>query len=126
MHVCGNGTQELAEMIQLGLTSGLTVSFVGNPALTEASLHQYPWELNSPPKKKFWLQLTKGNEIHMRMLLFPELFVYDAKYHRLCYSTYISERKIIAAICKSREETKDSLHDEAFHKLKSFNVLWME
>uniref|UniRef100_UPI00358F875D uncharacterized protein n=1 Tax=Myxine glutinosa TaxID=7769 RepID=UPI00358F875D len=62
----------------------------------------------------------QDNKIHMRMLAFPDLFAYDAKYHRLCYSHYISERNITAAIRKSGEETMGTLHDEAFDELKCY------
>ena len=36
-------------------------------------------------------------EIRMCMLCHPDLFAFDAKYHRSCYSCYISERNIRAA-----------------------------
>lgn len=60
----------------------------------------------------------QDNKVRMRMLAFPDLFAYDAKYHRLCYSHYISERNIAAACRKQGEETTATLHDEAFDELK--------
>lgn len=60
----------------------------------------------------------QDNNVHMRMLAYPDLFAYDAKYHRSCYSHYISERNITAAIRKTGEETVATLHDEAFDELK--------
>ena len=36
-------------------------------------------------------------EIKMRMLCYPDLFAFDEKYHRTCYSHYILDRNIKAA-----------------------------
>lgn len=60
----------------------------------------------------------QDKKIHMRMLAVPDLFAYDAKYHRLCYSHYISERNIAAASHKAGETTTCTLHDEAFEELQ--------
>lgn len=35
--------------------------------------------------------------VRVRMLAYPDLFAYDAKYHRSCYSTFITPRNIQAA-----------------------------
>ena len=56
-------------------------------------------------------------EIRMRMLCHPDLFAFDAKYHRSCYSHYISERNIRAARSKNESESNFSVYDLAFKEL---------
>ena len=56
-------------------------------------------------------------EIRMRMLCHPDLFAFDAKYHRNCYSHYISERNIRAARSKNESESNFSVYDLAFKEL---------
>jgi hypothetical protein len=55
--------------------------------------------------------------IHMRMVNHPDLFAFDAKYHRSCYSHYISERNIAAARKKSSTERSTDMFDQAFNDL---------
>ena len=45
----------------------------------------------------------------MRMLSYPDLFAYDAKYHRSCYSRYPSQRNIKAD--RTKAEAQKSLND---------------
>ena len=56
-------------------------------------------------------------EIKMRMLCYPNLFAFDAKYHRTCYSHYISDRNIKAARSKAESESNFSVYDMAFKEL---------
>lgn len=49
--------------------------------------------------------------VNLRMISHPDLFAFDAKYHRSCYAAYLSERNISAARRKSDECKKD---DPAF------------
>ena len=56
-------------------------------------------------------------EIRMRMLCHPDLFAFDAKYHRSCYSHYISKRNIRAARSKNESESNFSVYDLAFKEL---------
>ena len=68
------------------------------------------------------LQAAKDRQdshIRMRMLSYPDLFAYDAKYHRVCYSHYISELNIASARRKSGEAAETSVYDEAFDELKT-------
>ena len=51
------------------------------------------------------------------MLCHPDLFAFDAKYHRSCYSHYISERNIRAARSKNESESNFSVYDLAFKEL---------
>lgn len=51
------------------------------------------------------------------MLSYPDLFAYDAKYHRVCYSHYISELNIKSAQRKSGETVAKTLYDDAFDEL---------
>ena len=44
-------------------------------------------------------------EVKLRMLSYPDLFAFDAKYHRNCCSHHISERNIKAAGKKARSES---------------------
>ena len=54
----------------------------------------------------------------MRMLAYPDLFAMDAKYHRSCYSHYISERNIRVAKSKAAGiGTKVANKDDAFERL---------
>ena len=53
--------------------------------------------------------------VYQRMVAHPDLFAYDAKYHRSCYSHYISERNVNAAQRRSSTESKSE--DLAFDKL---------
>ena len=47
------------------------------------------------------------------MLSYPDLFAYDAKYHRSCYSRYISPRNIKADRSKAKLEKAMNVHDKA-------------
>ena len=42
-------------------------------------------------------QERQDNKVHLRMLAHPDLLAFDAKYHRPCYSHYISKRNIAYA-----------------------------
>ena len=54
----------------------------------------------------------------MRMLAYPDLFAMDAKYHRSCYSHYISERNIKVAKSKAASfDTQLANKDDAFERL---------
>lgn len=54
--------------------------------------------------------------VFSRMLAYTDLFAYDAKYHRSCYSHYTSERNIQAVAAKAA--ALDMLiHDRAFDKI---------
>lgn len=55
------------------------------------------------------------NVVHMRMLIHTDLFAYDAKYHRKCYSHYISERNILAS--QRKHEGHHSAHSNSFQVL---------
>jgi hypothetical protein len=55
------------------------------------------------------------DEIKMRMLAYPDLFAMDAKYHRSCYSHYISENNIKAA--KGRAALGKPEDEPAFNRL---------
>lgn len=55
--------------------------------------------------------------VHLRMLAHPDLFAYDAKYHRKCYAHYISGRNITAAQRRSLNEKSTSAYDKAFYDL---------
>lgn len=57
----------------------------------------------------------QDNLVHLRMLAHPDLFAFDAKYHRTCYSHYISERNIAASQSKAAKEA--SVYDKAFQAL---------
>ena len=59
----------------------------------------------------------RDNIIHMRMIAYPDLFAYDAKYHRLCLAHYISDLNIVAARRKSEDSASITVYDEAFDKL---------
>ena len=56
-------------------------------------------------------------KVKLRMLSYPDLFAFDAKYHRNCYSHYISERNIKAAGKKARSESDFSVYDTALKTL---------
>ena len=56
-------------------------------------------------------------EIKMRMLCYPDLFAFDAKYHRACYSRYISDRNIKDARSKAESESNFSVYDMDFKEL---------
>ena len=53
----------------------------------------------------------KDDVISLRMVKYPDLTAHNAKYHRSCYSHYISERNVNAAIrrCTSAEKPEDLL-----------------
>ena len=55
--------------------------------------------------------------IKMRMLAYPDLFAMDAKYHRSCYSHYISENNIQAAKAKMNRAPEHQADDPAFNHL---------
>ncbi len=48
-------------------------------------------------------------EVHLRILSCPDLFAYDAKYHKMCLAHYISERNIAAA--RRRKESEKQTND---------------
>ncbi|XP_014680008.1 PREDICTED: uncharacterized protein LOC106819957 [Priapulus caudatus] len=52
--------------------------------------------------------------IHMRMLSYQDLFAYDAKYHRSCYSRYVSPRNIKAERAKAERQKSLNDYDKAF------------
>ena len=52
--------------------------------------------------------------VKMRMLAHSDLFAFDAKYHRSCYSHYISDRNISAARQRIQNEKQQSSYDESF------------
>ena len=54
--------------------------------------------------------------IRLRMLCHPDLFAFDGKYHRSCYSHYISDRNVQAS-ANTMQEQPLSTHDKAFHRL---------
>ncbi len=54
---------------------------------------------------------------HLRLLSYPDLFAYDAKYHRSCLGHYISERNITAARRRKESEKQTNVYDKAFLKL---------
>lgn len=54
--------------------------------------------------------------MQMRMLAHPDLFAFDAKYHRSCYAAYISKQNVSAAKRKSDESQQQSLEDPARSK----------
>jgi len=59
----------------------------------------------------------KDDEIHMRMLSHPDLFAYDAKYRRSCYSRCVSDRNIKADQSKAEAQTSLSDVDKAVLRL---------
>lgn len=65
------------------------------------------------------------NVVNMRMTAHPDLFAYDAKYHRSCYAAYISERNVTAAKRKSKDSTDPSNDPEFLEITKEIqeNVL---
>jgi hypothetical protein len=56
--------------------------------------------------------------VYQRMVAHPDLFAYDAKYHRSCYSHYISERNVNAA--QRRGSTTLKSEDLAFDELVEY------
>ena len=56
-------------------------------------------------------------EVKLRMLPYPDLFAFDAKYHRNCCSLYISERNVKAAGKEARSESDFSVYDTALKTL---------
>lgn len=57
------------------------------------------------------------DEVKLRMLSYPDLFAFDAKYHRTCYSHYISDRNIKAARKKVESELEFTSYDTALNIL---------
>lgn len=51
------------------------------------------------------------HRMRARMLFYTELFASDAKYHRTCYTHYISERNIRAAANKAAKATQEVVHE---------------
>ncbi len=56
-------------------------------------------------------------EVHLRILSCPDLFAYDAKYHKMCLAHYIPERNIAAARRRKESEKQTNVYDKAFIKL---------
>ena len=56
----------------------------------------------------------QDDNIHMRMLSYPDLFAYDAKHHRSCYSSYVSPRNVKADRTKAESEKSLNDYDKAF------------
>ena len=56
-------------------------------------------------------------DVHLRILSCPDLFAYDAKYHKICLAHYISDRNIAAARRRKLSEKQTNVHDKAFIKL---------
>ena len=62
--------------------------------------------------------LTRGDLVaQMRMLAHPDLFAFDAKYHRSCYAKYISARNVSAGKRKADNSRQQFLDDPAFSDL---------
>ena len=61
--------------------------------------------------------------VYHRMLSCPDLFVFDAKYHRSCYTHFISTRNIFAAQRRHLAEAYVNVYNEAtkviFQKLQN-------
>lgn len=55
------------------------------------------------------------DDVHFRLLSCPDLFAYDAKYHKSCLSHYISKRNIAAAIRRKESEKQTNVYEKAFH-----------
>lgn len=55
--------------------------------------------------------------MRLRMLSYPDLFAYDAKYLRFCYGHYISERSIRAAVEKADSMQVQTVYEKCFNKL---------
>ncbi len=56
-------------------------------------------------------------EVHLSILSCPDLFAYDAKYHKMCLAHYISEQNIAAARRRKESEKQTNVYDKAFIKL---------
>ena len=56
----------------------------------------------------------QDQDMRARMLFHTELFADDAKYHRKCYTHYISDRNIKAAVRKAAKATQE-ITDEMSH-----------
>ena len=65
----------------------------------------------------------QDEEVQQRMVFYTDLFAKDAKYHRSCYSAYVSERNVQAMEQKihqdvpDRSADTDSIHQEAINAL---------
>lgn len=60
----------------------------------------------------------QDNIVYTRMLAFTDLFAYDAKYNRQCYSHYISERNIKAARKRIQDDSSGmTVYDKAFNSI---------
>lgn len=51
------------------------------------------------------------------LIAYPDLFAYDAKYHKSCLAHYISELNITAARRKKESDHQIGIHDKVFIKL---------
>ena len=49
--------------------------------------------------------------VHFRMLVHPDLLSFDAKYHRFCYSPYVSKRNIAFAQRKAKDPFESAFAD---------------
>lgn len=56
-------------------------------------------------------------DVHLRLLSYPDLFEYHAKYHRSCLGHYISERNITSARRRKESEKQTNVYDKVFIKL---------
>ena len=61
---------------------------------------------------------SRGDDaVKLRLIAHQDLFAYDAKYHRSCYSTCISDRNIKAARRKKASNTMNGISDKAFRDI---------
>ena len=61
---------------------------------------------------------SRGDDtVKPRLIAHQDLFAYDAKYYRSCYSTYISDRNIKAARRKKASDTMNGISDKAFRDI---------
>ena len=91
------------------------VVFCGKHEYEKTNFYQCPRAPDIIPEKKF----SRRPKTDIRILSYPDLFAYDAKYHRVCYSHYISELNIASARRKSGEAAETNVYDEAFDELKT-------
>lgn len=72
-----------------------------------------------PTREKTMKAAIERNDtvVHSRMILYKDLFAYDAKYHRSCYGHYISERNVRYQVPGEDIIIESTLHDQAFQIL---------
>ena len=84
--------------------------------------HISPDTGQSTPEKVLDVAVSRHDDaIRWCMLFYPDLFAFDAKHHRSCYSHYkyrnISKRNIQAVSVTAQQEPDISIFEKAFHKL---------